>query len=207
MTHPIMSKKRRQVLPAPPSSSHGRPSSSSLSPARIAAARGTGRSSSICIPLPKTHIHRTPSELQLADQVRRAEHDDVRMYARLVVGMQSQIQRDYRTNGGVVHPLSRKSLQGVVRTKQANFDDLDADLGDEGQDQAHIRHYGSWRVSHVEDLDSADSPWSAWAHCDSHPPPSKSGSDGSLSTRESMAFQGAEVEDDDEDDFVFCLEL
>jgi hypothetical protein len=47
------------------------------------------------------------------------------MYTRLVVGMQSQIQRDYHSNGGVVHPLSKKSLQGVVRTKQAKYDELD----------------------------------------------------------------------------------
>ncbi|KAL9183032.1 hypothetical protein ACHAXT_004819 [Thalassiosira profunda] len=36
---------------------------------------------SASIPLPKTHIRRTPSELQLADDVARAEYEDVRMYA------------------------------------------------------------------------------------------------------------------------------
>eukprot|EP00573_Skeletonema_grethae_P000465 CAMPEP_0201686874 /NCGR_PEP_ID=MMETSP0578-20130828/1156_1 /ASSEMBLY_ACC=CAM_ASM_000663 /TAXON_ID=267565 /ORGANISM="Skeletonema grethea, Strain CCMP 1804" /LENGTH=191 /DNA_ID=CAMNT_0048170979 /DNA_START=325 /DNA_END=900 /DNA_ORIENTATION=- len=80
--------------------------------------------SSNIIPLPKSHIHRTPSELQLADEMRRAEYNDVRMYARLVVGMQSQIQRECLENGGVVHPLSQKSLQGVVKTKQANDEEL-----------------------------------------------------------------------------------
>ena len=119
MALPIKSKRRRQVQPA--SSSHGRPPASPSSSARIAACR----SSSSVIPLPKTHIRRTPSELQLADEVQRAEYDDVRMYTRLVVGMQSQIQRDYHSNGGVVHPLSKKSLQGVVRTKQAKYDELD----------------------------------------------------------------------------------
>jgi hypothetical protein len=217
MTNPISSKKRRQVLPVPPPSSHGRPpASSSPSSSRIADSRGSvlgidGRSGgSVCIPLPKTHIRRTPSELQLADEVRRAERDDVRMYARLVVGMKSQIQRDYRTNGGVVNPLSRKSLEGVVRTKQANYDDLDAsDRDTEGQGHVDLGRHGSWRVSHVEGdaVDSLDSPWSSFARCDSNPTPSKYGSDGSLSTRESMGFQGAEVEVDDEDDFVFCLEL
>ena len=202
MTNPISSKKRRQVLSVPQSSSHGSPpvSSSSPSSTRIAASLGSvlvgvGRSGgSVCIPLPKTHIRRTPSELQLAEEVRRAERDDVRMYARLVVGMQGQIQRDCRANGGVANPLSRKSLRGVVRTKQANYNDLDAsDLDGEGRDRVDLGRHGScWGVSHR----------------DPDPTPSKNRSDGSLPTRESMEFEGAEVvEGDGEDDFVFCLEL
>ncbi|KAL3823675.1 hypothetical protein ACHAXA_009780 [Cyclostephanos tholiformis] len=210
MTHPIMSKKRRQVLPAPPSTSHGRPPSALPTSARIAAGRDCGGGGGgVCIPIPKTHIHRTHSELQLADEIRRAEYDDVRMYARLVVGMQRQIQRDYITNGGIVHPLSRKSLQGVVRTKQVKYDELD-EHGGGGQDHEYDRvdFRGGWEVSHVEkETDSVDSPWSTLARCDSPFPPSKYGSDGSLSTHESTTFQGADVEGDEEDEFVFCLEL
>ena len=220
MVPPIKYKKRRQVLPAPPPP-HGRPPAPPPSSGRIAPA-GRG-SSSISIPLPTTHIQRTPSELQFADEVRRAEYDDVRMYARLVVGMQNQISRDFRDNGGVVHPLSRKSLQGVVRTKQARYDELDA----ENQDYDHHDYYdrdvdgrgGGWKVSHVEDdEDIVDSPWSTRS---AHrwdprlPPPPKASCDGSLlSTCESAMLRGGAEEeedddddDDDEDDFVFCLEL
>ena len=205
MVPPIKCKKRRQVLSTPPS--QGRTPANPSSSARIAPA-GRGSSSSISIPLPKTHIHRTPSELQLADEVRRAECDDVRMYARLVVGMQNQIQRDYCANGGVVHPLSKKSLMGVVRTKQARYDELDGEREDDDRDYYHdVDGRGGWKVSHVEDdEDSVDSPWSTRTHWDPRLPPSKASSDGSLSTRESMTLREAE-DDDEEDDFVFCLEL
>lgn len=150
------------------------------------------------IPLPKTHIHRTPSELQLADETRRAEYDDVRMYARLVVGMQSQIQRDYHSNGGVIHPLSKKSLAGVVKTKQANDDELGKKVEEEE---------GGWEMTHIEEevlLDSTEtsssvtSPWSVAAQ---RPLGSKSSSDNSLSTRGSMKLGLVE------DDAIFSLEL
>eukprot|EP00571_Detonula_confervacea_P003335 CAMPEP_0172326560 /NCGR_PEP_ID=MMETSP1058-20130122/56911_1 /TAXON_ID=83371 /ORGANISM="Detonula confervacea, Strain CCMP 353" /LENGTH=180 /DNA_ID=CAMNT_0013043373 /DNA_START=156 /DNA_END=698 /DNA_ORIENTATION=- len=161
-------------------------------------------SSSSIIPLPKTHIHRTPSELQMADEVRRAEYDDVRMYARLVVGMQSQIQRGFQTNGGVVHPLSKKSLQGVVRTKQANDDEL-KNL----QDDVNTAGGGGWEMSYVEIEEHDDefnysvgSPWSTQTQL---PPPSTSDSDGSLSTHGSMKSQ--EYQDYDECECVFSLEL
>ena len=124
-------------------------------------------------------------------QRRVAEHDDVRMYARLVVGMQSQIQREYRANGGVIHPLSKKSLQGVVRTKHANDEDLKR-LDGENEDV--------WEASYVveADSDSVASPWSTLTQM----PPCKSESDGSLSTHGSMKH-----EEEEYDDCVFCLEL
>jgi hypothetical protein len=79
--------------------------------------------SSAPISLPKSHIHRTPSELQLADNdnIRQAEYEDVRMYARLVVGMQNQC-----VASGYVHPLTMKSLQDIVKTKEANDQELEA---------------------------------------------------------------------------------
>mmetsp|Transcript_22346 Transcript_22346/g.42191 ORF Transcript_22346/g.42191 Transcript_22346/m.42191 type:complete len:187 (+) Transcript_22346:110-670(+) len=174
--------KRREVNPAP--SSCGSGTASSLT--------ATIGSSSSTIPLPRSHIHRTPSEIQLADEVRRAEHDDVRMYARLVVGMQSQIQRDYHTNGGVIHPLSKKSLQGVVKTKLANDEDLKKLDG---------RHEDDWETSFIpeeqhEDSCSVVSPWSTLTQ---RPPP-KCESDASLSTHGSMKNQ-------EEDECVFSLEL
>jgi hypothetical protein len=79
--------------------------------------------SSDSIPLPKSHIHLTPSDLQLADDMLRAEYYDDQMFMRLFVGMESQILREYSDNG-VVHPLTLKSWIGLVKTKQANDEDL-----------------------------------------------------------------------------------
>merc|ERR1719203_1957761 len=84
---------------------------------------------SASIPLPKSHIHRTRSELQLADDMVRAEYEDVRMYARLVVGMQSQCLQS-----GYVHPLTRKSLQDILKTKQAGEGELKKVNPDDDED-------------------------------------------------------------------------
>ena len=205
MVPPIKYKKRRQILPTPPSHS-GRPPPPPPSSARVPSASLS--SSSSVIPIPKTHIRRTPSELQLAVEVRRAEYDDVRMYARLVVGMQNQIQHDYRANGGVVHPLSKKSLQGVVRTKLTTYDEFDGEREDDGGDyDRDVDGRDVWRVSHDEDEnDFVDSPWSTRAQWDQRLPPPKSRSDSSLPPRESTMLRGAE-DYEEEDDFVFCLEL
>ena len=98
------------------------------------------------ISLPKSHIHRTPSELQLASEIRRANDADARMWARIVLGMNSQIQRDF-ASGGHVHPQSWKSLQGVIKAKMEGDQDLKhqeqsfaADIEDPDDE---------WSVSHV----------------------------------------------------------
>ncbi len=78
---------------------------------------------SASIPLPKSHVHRTRSELQLADDVQRAEYEDVRMCVRLVVGMQSQCIKS-----GYVHPLTEQSLQEILRTKAADDRELERKL-------------------------------------------------------------------------------
>jgi len=96
------------------------------------------------IPLPKSHIHRTPSELELEALTLRAEYEDVRMYSRLVCGMYNQMQQQCFASGGCVHPLSNKSIQSIVKTKMARdkefanheeYDDVDTD--------------GGWDVSYV----------------------------------------------------------
>lgn len=106
--------------------------------------------------------------------------------------MQSQIQRDFHANGGIVHPLSKKSLAGIVKTKQANHEDLEKlDADNEDDDDG-------WEMTHIEehyDENSIDSLSSAR-------PPSKSDSYGSLSTYGSMKNQ-----EDDDDECVFSLEL
>lgn len=197
-----MKRTRQQIQPAPTSCPVTLPSQS--------------KSSSSIIPLPKSHIHRTPSELQLADETRRAEYDDVRMYARLVVGMQSQITRDYHTNGGVIHPLSKKSLAGIVKTKHADDEELHNGGGvttssSSGSDEGEV----DWEMTHdidheehqevVEDNISVHSPWSTITQ---RPlASSKSGSDGSLSTHGSMIVKDSSGEGLIEDDFVFSLEL
>mmetsp|Transcript_14085 Transcript_14085/g.21163 ORF Transcript_14085/g.21163 Transcript_14085/m.21163 type:complete len:248 (-) Transcript_14085:310-1053(-) len=164
----------------------------------------TTASSSI-IPLPKSHIHRTPSELQLADDMRRAEYDDVRMYARLVVGMQSQIQRECLENGGVVHPLSQKSLQGVVKTKQANDEELMTMHDHQHTHHSHHSDPGGWGFGCIEEQDenaaeemmaSPLSQGGGVGHSASFDAPSSK-----------KSFLTSTCDDQDGDDCVFNLEL
>ncbi|KAL3823667.1 hypothetical protein ACHAXA_009772 [Cyclostephanos tholiformis] len=86
---------------------------------------------SAAIPLPKSHVHRTRSELQLADDVQRAEFEDTRMCVRLVVGMQSQCIKS-----GYVHPLTKQSLQEILRTKAANDHEIERKLREHNQRDA-----------------------------------------------------------------------
>ncbi|KAL3757575.1 hypothetical protein ACHAWU_006020 [Discostella pseudostelligera] len=74
---------------------------------------------SASIPLPPSHIHRTPSELQLADDILRAEYEDVRMCVRLVSGMRSQCLAS-----GYVHPRTMQSVHDILKTKRANENQL-----------------------------------------------------------------------------------
>ena len=76
--------------------------------------------------MPKSHIHRAPSNLQLANDTRRAKYEDVRMYVRLVIRMQSQCLASR-----YVHPLTRKSLQDIQKTKQAGKEELKKDIHEE----------------------------------------------------------------------------
>lgn len=173
--------KRRQVTPAPPP---GRPTASPPPPARVRTRT---------IPLPQSHIRRTPSEARLADEVRRAEADDARLYSRLVAGMREQMLR--RGGGGQapVHPLSESSLRGVVRARHARDDDEDDwKLGDVEEDDGG--------ASFVEGRGEgpAYSPWSTPARRSS----AKSDSDGSLLTRGFMKDQ-----EEEDDDCVFSLDL
>jgi len=154
---------------------------------------------SASIPLPKSHIHRTPSELQLADDTKRAEYEDVRMYARIVVGMQSQC-----INSGYVHPLTKKSLQDILKTKQADEDELEKSLREhEAEDD------DQWELSFAEgeenDQGSVDSPLPchpSWT-CTKAPTIVKSPSNGSIMSNLSHAPQ----EVDEDDDCLFSLEL
>jgi len=74
------------------------------------------------ISFPKSHIHRTPSELQLEQSQIQAEYSDVMMYTRLVKGMTEHGAALHTTDSSIDqnqgHVLSRKSLMGVVECRQ-----------------------------------------------------------------------------------------
>jgi hypothetical protein len=144
-------------------------------------------SSSSSIPLPRSHIHRTPSEIKLAEEVLRAEYDDVRMYARIVGGFQSQCYG----SRGLVHPLSLRSLEGVVRTMHASHEELA---------QRERTASDDWEVSHEQDRDDGDTflRWSTQTQV----PLSKSISELSFPSHESIKNQ-----DKDDDGCIFSLEL
>lgn len=159
--------------------------------------------SSNIIPLPKSHIHRTPSELQLADDMRRAEYDDVRMYARLVVGMQSQIQRECLVNGGVVHPLSQKSLQGVLKTKQANDEELMTMHDHQHTHHSHHSDPGGWGFNCIEEQDE-NAVEEMMTSTSSQAGGAGHNASMDASTR---SFLASSCDDQDVDDCVFNLEL
>lgn len=145
------------------------------------------------IPLPKTHIHRTPSELQLADDMRRAEYEDVRMYARLVVGMQSQCMVS-----GYVHPLTKKSLQDRLKTKQVDEVTLKK-LHEEDEDD------DDWELSYLEADEGVE-----WDENENDAPiVGKTPSNGSVISNLSNAPPDQEGEDHEEndDECLFSLEL
>lgn len=159
---------------------------------------------SASIPLPKSHIHRTRSELQLADDMLRAEYEDVRMYARLVVGMQSQCMVS-----GYVHPLTKKSLQDILKTKQADDETLK-------KFDNQIEEDGEWGLSYTpEDLDenSVDTPLPAHplGIAVGRPTIVKTPSNGSLMSNLSRPNSTENLSHDDpqedEDECVFSLEL
>lgn len=89
------------------------------------------------IALPPSHIHRTHSELELELMMLRAEDVDAEMYSRLLGGIYSQIRTRCFNSGGYVHPLSHKSLQGIMKTKM----DTDVVFKSEHQQQENMVEY------------------------------------------------------------------
>jgi len=155
-----MMKRHHQVRPAP------------------STARGhTAPPRSSSIPVPQSHLRRTLSEIRLAEEVLGAQHE---MYARLMVGMQSQCSR----NRGTVNPLSWRSLQGIVKMKQASHEEL----------AQHDGGGNDWEVSFVKDRDDGDA-YLGWL-TRTQPPPSKSISDVSFSSHGSTKNQGQDQDDD-----------
>lgn len=177
------------------------------------------------ISMPKSHIHRTPSELCLEALTQRAEHENVRMYSRLVRGMQNTSHnQDLRVplcfvsdvdNACVVgsaRALSGKKMQGVV-VQASNNDNLLVGAQRQEQDfgqQELTRRSGDadddcgWDMSYVpiEEKNSASSRSRL---------PSESGVEAHASSRglreplpETIEDKGG---DDEEDDCVFSMEM
>lgn len=185
---------------------------------------------SASIPLPKSHIHRTPSELQLADDILRAEYEDVRMCVRLVSGMQTQCRAS-----GYVHPRTMQSVQDILKTKRANTNQLEEEQyhhhqpvvvlplhehSEEEDDEEEDEEEENWGLAYEED-DADDSAVGTPTPC--HPPSmmlsepcfliKKSPSDDSaLSTTAAAAAATSSISMDDsttpeDDECVFSLEL
>ena len=162
---------------------------------------------SASIPLPKSHVHRTRSELQLADDVRRAEYEDVRMCVRLVVGMQSQCIKS-----GYVHPLTEQSLREILRTKAADERGLERKLREHHRAATAAEPTDDdddWEVSYLGAATSENSsintppgrPWHTVGTSSGAPALVKYPSDGSMVSN----FSSEEYPEDD--DCVFSLEL
>ena len=127
------------------------------------------------IPIPRSHnIRHTRSDIQLAEETLRAEQDDKRMFARIMAGLQLQ----YSEHRGILHPLSRKSLQGIVRTAQASHEELV---------QRDSSHNDDREVSSIEDQNANDTL-----------------SQGSMKTHDVTISSRGSIE---EDDWVFSFEL
>lgn len=167
---------------------------------------------SASIPLPKSHIHRTPSELQLCEDKRRADYEDVRMFSRLVVGIQSQCVRS-----GYVHPLTKKSLQDIVHTKQAKDEELECTTSklhphyEEGEDGG-----GDWEVAYnggapddAQDQASVDTPRACHplGMNDKTPSVIKTSSNGSIVSNLADCRLGDNEEEEDEEEDGCCFQL
>lgn len=186
-------------LPSVPLGEASRPSINKRRQVVPVVSVSTSTTPSAPISLPETHIKRTRSELQFEADTLHAEYKDVVMYSRLMTGMHNQIQRQYATsgeNGTVnVHPLSWKSMHGIVRTKQANDHELEQQQHDDGDD--------SWRMSYSPIEEEAEV-CSVDLLSTAAVPPSRHTSKDSISTQ---LQQDHTKSNDLEYDYVFSLDL
>lgn len=137
----------------------------------------------------------------MADDMRRAEYEDVRMYARLVVGMQSRC-----VASGYVHPLTRKSLQDIVKTKEANDQELETmHLHQEEADS-------DWDVNYIEDQEENGTPSPSCHHnmgarLTSVSPDNMVKTPSNNSILSNLSGGGTNLEDDGGEEGVFNMEL
>ena len=118
-------------------------------------------------------------------------------------GIQSQIQRDYETNGGMVSPQNKslQSLHGIVKTKSAKDDELDKlhCHEDEDEDDGYI---GTLANSFDDGMPRIDEKLSLSS------PPSKPYTGRLSSSEYGKKKAGVDKEDEqEEDEGVFSLEL
>jgi hypothetical protein len=138
-------------------------------------------SSSAPIKLPQTHIPRTRSELQIAQEEIKAELSDNRMYARLLHGMSQPYKDDEKT----LHPLTAKSLMGIMNTHNRDYEQ---EL--EHQDAlVEFPELNGWESSDHEAIISIDE-----------------ASHKSSKASECMSIV-SDYDDEDEDEYIFVLEM
>ena len=117
-------------------------------------------------------------------------------------GIQSQIQRDCETNGGMVSPQNKslQSLHGIVKTKAAKDDELDKLHCHKDEDDGYI---GTLSNSFDDGMPRIDEKLSL-----NSPAPSKPYTDVSSSgKKEAGEDKEDEQREEDEDEGVFSLEL
>jgi hypothetical protein len=90
------------------------------------------RSSSM-IPIPKSNTPRSNIN-QRSSNNEVAKYNDIRMYELIVSGMLEQMKRQQCTNG-TVHPMSEKSLRGILRTSLTRYEELEPSYFDDDNKQ------------------------------------------------------------------------
>jgi len=166
---------------------------------------------STSIPLPKSHIHRTPSELQLADDQKKADYEDLRMFSRLVIGIQSRC-----LSTGYVHPKTKSALDDIVHMKHVKDDDLNTTT--RSRLHPHAEEDDGWELAYGGDESSSiDTPRPCLPLGMSEKAPSVVKETAPSNVSISPTFSNSaslpssegdnEEEGEDEDDCVFNLEL
>ncbi|KAL3803918.1 hypothetical protein ACHAW5_010688 [Stephanodiscus triporus] len=156
---------------------------------------------SASIPLPKSHIHRTHSELQLAEDVQRAEKVDVRMCVRLIVGMQSQC-----ITSGYVHPLTEQSMRDILRTKAADEHELEGKLREHHRAAAELlEDDDGWEVSYYDNGKAAEDV--SGQSCRPMGTSSRAPISVKTPSNGSVISNSSSEEYPEDDEFVFSLEL
>jgi hypothetical protein len=174
------------------------------------------------ISFPKSHIHRTPSELQLEQSLLQAEYSDVMMYARLVRGMTERgagLQAGTEPQQG--HVLSRKSLMGVVESRQRTI--LEGRENDDEEDPLHSTLPSGGALN--ANVDQGGDGWSVGYSFEDVPTSNTQGASSGLASqrrlqvhsnppsqdhrhhRELAASQPPAEEEEDDDECVFSLEM
>ena len=165
---------------------------------------------STSIPLPKSHIHRTPSELQLADDQKKADYEDLRMFSRLVIGIQSRC-----LSTGYVHPKTKSALDDIVHMKHVKDDELNTTRS---RLHPHAEEDDGWELAYGGDESSSiDTPRPCLPLGMSEKAPSvvKETTPSNVSISPTFSNSASlpssegdnEEEGEDEDDCVFNLEL